>query len=102
MIEHDKKTAGVANHFVSMGFITNQCENQKLNSMSHEVGRERRDGKNGKNGKGKTSLVAAVVVLSVIVFAICTYCILKKRGQICKKKLAQDVQTIEHVPHVVS
>lgn len=23
MIEHDKKTAGVANHFVSMGFITN-------------------------------------------------------------------------------
>ena len=30
MLEKDKKTAGVANHFVSMGFITNQCENTKL------------------------------------------------------------------------
>lgn len=70
--------------------------------MSHEVGRERQDGKNGRNRNGETLLVVAVVVLSVIVFAICTYCILKKRGQICKKKLAQDAQTIEHVPHVVS
>lgn len=36
MIEKDKRTAGVANHFVSMGFITNSCENTNLQKMSHE------------------------------------------------------------------
>ena len=30
MIEKDKRTAGVANHFVSLGFITNTCENTGL------------------------------------------------------------------------
>ena len=44
---------------------------------------------------GPPLLIAAVVVLSLIVFAMCTYCILKKRGQICKKK-STDAQTIEH------
>lgn len=100
MIEHDKKTAGVANHFVSMGFITNQCENTNLQQMSHKDGIGRRGGRGNGDRQNKTILVSAVIVLSIIVFVFCTYCILKKRGMICKKKSQADAQTIEH--HAVS
>jgi len=91
MIDKDKKTAGVANHFVSMGFITNTCENQDLQRMSHELGRSRKDGRRWGEADGdNTILVVAVVCLSVIFALTCIYCVLKKRGQICKKKGMQD------------
>jgi len=84
MIEKDKKTAGVANHFVSIGFITNACENTDLQKMSHEQGRRRNGRRNGRDGEN-TILVVAVVCFSVIFALACIYCVLKKRGKICKK-----------------
>jgi len=47
------------------------------------------NGERAGRGGHSAILVCAVVVLSLIVFVICTYLCLKKRGKICKKKQAE-------------
>ena len=87
------KDQGVANHFVSIGFIINQCKNENLQLMSRELGRRQRGEKDDRDGF--PILVAVVVILSAIVLSTCCYCILKKRGTICKRKPQTDAQAKE-------
>ena len=63
------------------------------------MGRLQRGEKDDRDGF--PILVAAVVILSAIVLSVCCYCILKKRGTICKRKpqtdaQAKEVQTVQN------
>ena len=95
-------------HFASLGFIVNRCDNFKMSQFSSDISefrQEKQANSSAKEGKlirkndsdksGKvTFLTACVAVLAVIVLLGCTYAILKKRGSICKKKPEQDMQAV--------
>lgn len=96
-------------HFASLGFIVNRCDNYKMSQFSSDISKFRqekqasgsakenrianRNGGPDKSGK-VTALTAAVAVLSIIVLLGCAYAILKKRGSICKKKQDHDMQAV--------
>ena len=88
----------VSQQFLSLGFIKNQCADEYLVEMSHKDKADdfqRGRGRMKENEVGlEIFLIIAVCVFAVVLLGFCTYFILKRRGQLCKKRNDRGLRAI--------
>lgn len=77
-------------YFVTLGFFVNNCENPRLAKLSHEAGPPKivvdQQTIYEKVSENQGGLIAAVVILSVILFTVTILCLLRRCGWICQPK----------------
>ena len=86
-----------AEHFASLGFILNQCQDSKLYKES-KLRRDgttktkgmrgdgsRNDGRRRGSDENEPFKLIAIVLVCVLVFILCSYAFMKRRGKCCKK-----------------
>ena len=75
-------------HFVTMGFIVNQCDNMQMSQFSSQISKSSEQTQS--SDLTVASLIAAVSILGLVLFIMMSYQCLKNRGKMLKKCANQD------------